>query len=143
MCKLAAKKGPTLKIESKKILVVDDDEILLDALTQLLARLGYEVLGASNGYKGLNLFLQGQFDIVLTDFDMPGMDGITLAYHIKEIFPDTLVILMTGHDRASILEQMEYSKVDVALFKPFDVLEIMHIIQPMQSQPPKKVANAL
>ena len=85
-----------MKNGSKKILVVDDDELLLDAMSQMLFRLGYSVTVANDGEKGLSLFLRRQCDIVLTDFDMPGLDGISLAFRIKEMAPDTLVILMTS-----------------------------------------------
>ena len=127
-----------MKADSKKILIIDDDRTLLDGLSQLLARLDYPFVCADNGYSGLDLFLKGQFDIVLTDYDMPGMDGITLAHHIKEISPDTMVILMTGHDKSSIIEQIETSKVDLALFKPFDLQEIMQILPQEQTQPEEK-----
>jgi CheY-like chemotaxis protein len=127
----------------KNILVIDDDETLLDVLAQLLTRSGYDVICAENGDKGMNLFLKGQFEIVLTDYDMPGMDGITLAHQIKDISPDTMVILMTGHDKSSIIEQIEASRVDLALFKPFDLLEIMQIFQKEQTQPEEQRLRAL
>ena len=98
----------------------------MDVLTQVFARLGHEAIAADNAYSGLNLFVKGQYDIVFTDYDMPGMDGITFAHHIKEICPDSLIILMTGHDRASILKQIENSRIDLALFKPFGFLELRY-----------------
>lgn len=123
-----------LEVDSKKILVVDDDEILLDVVSQLLFRLGHEVESANNGDKGLHLFLQRQYDIVLTDFDMPGMDGITLAFHIKESSPNTMVILMTGHDRETIMGLIKDSAVDLTLFKPFDLLAIVQILRETPTQ---------
>jgi CheY-like chemotaxis protein len=132
------KKETQLNIESKKILIIDDDKTLLDVLSQLLTRLDYEAVCADNGYSGLDLFLKGQFEIVLTDYDMPGMDGITLAHQIKDISADTMVILMTGHDKSSIIEQIEASRVDLALFNPFDLLEIMQILPQEQTPPEEK-----
>jgi DNA-binding NtrC family response regulator len=118
-----------MEVASNKILVVDDDEILLDALSQLLSRFGYEVVSANNGDSGLEYFINGPYDIVLTDFDMPGMDGITLASHIKENSPNTTVILMTGHDRETIKGQVQQSAVDLALFKPFELSTIVQILR--------------
>lgn len=138
-----SKKDSKMELDSKKILVVDDDEIILNALSQLFARLGHEVITANNAYSGLNLFRKRLVDIVLTDYDMPGMDGITFAHHIKEMSPDTLIIIMTGHDRASILKQIENSEIDLALFKPFDFLEIMHILQEQQNRPEERRLHAL
>jgi CheY-like chemotaxis protein len=138
-----SKKDSKMELDSKKILVVDDDDIIMESLSQLLAWLGHEVFTANNAYSGLNLFRKRPFDVVLTDYDMPRMDGITFAHHIKEIFPDTLIILMTGHDRASILKQIENSEIDLALFKPFDFLEIVHILQEQQDRSEERRLHAL
>jgi CheY-like chemotaxis protein len=122
-----------MKTDSNKILIVDDNKNILDVLSQVIVRLDYEAVCADNGDRGLELFLQGPCDIVLTDYEMPGMDGITLAHYIKEISPQTTVVLMTGHDRAEFMQQLETAKVDLVLSKPFDVLEIMFILQPQQA----------
>ena len=131
-----------MKNGSKKILVVDDDELLLDAMSQMLFRLGYSVTVANNGEKGLSLFLRRQCDIVLTDFDMPGLDGISLAFRIKEMAPDTLVILMTGHDRESIMGYIKHSAVDLALFKPFELLTLEKVLQQSQTRREQKLRSS-
>jgi CheY-like chemotaxis protein len=123
-----------LKDGSKKILVVDDDDLLLDAVSQMLFRLGFHVIAANSGDKGLDLFLKRKCDIVLTDFDMPGLDGISLASHVKEKSPDTVVILMTGHDRESVMDQVSDSPVDLTLFKPFDLWTLVQTLQQPQPQ---------
>jgi DNA-binding NtrC family response regulator len=118
----------------KTILVVDDNDMLLDAVSEMLFQVGYDVISANNGYKGLDLFLKGKCDIVLTDFDMPDLDGISLALLIKEKSPDTVVILMTGHDRESIMDQVRDSAVDLTLFKPFDLWTLVQTLQETQPQ---------
>lgn len=114
---------------SQKILVVDDDDLLLDAVSEMIMRLGYKVISANNGDEGLDLFLKRKCDIVLTDFDMPGLDGISLAFHIKEMSPATVVILMTGHDKESIMGPISESVVDLTLFKPFELATLRQILQ--------------
>ena len=131
-----------MKNGSKKILVVDDDELLLDAMSQMLLRMGYSVTVANDGEKGLSLFLRRQCDIVLTDFDMPGLDGISLAFRIKEMAPDTLVILMTGHDRESIMGYIKHSAVDLALFKPFELLTLEKVLQQSQTRREQKLRSS-
>jgi len=113
----------------RRILVVDDNEIVRIVVTKMISRLGYEVLATDSGEKGLSLFLKNQFDLVITDFEMPGMDGIELAIRIKEKSPFTLVILMTGHKKNSTLTKLNGSSVDQALFKPFGLQEIAEKIQ--------------
>jgi len=122
----------------QKILVVDDDDLLLDAVSQMLFRLGYHVIAANSGDQGLELFLKSECDIVLTDFEMPGLDGISLALHIKEKSPDTVVILMTGHDRESLMGLIRDSAVDLALFKPFDLLTLGKILRETEPQREQK-----
>ena len=73
----------------RKILVVDDSKAIRDLLSNVLSLMGYHAAVASNGNEGLHLFLANSFDLVLTDVQMPGMDGWTLAFHVKDKSPDT------------------------------------------------------
>ena len=114
---------------SKKILVVDDNDSIRDVVSKMLCRLGYAVLSADSGEKGLALFLKNQFDLVMTDFNMSGMDGIRLAYYVKEKSPATQVVLMTGADKAFILSKIKGTAVARALFKPFTLVEMDKTVQ--------------
>ena len=113
----------------KRILVVDDNDEIRYMVSKILSRMGYEVLSANSGTNGLNLFMKNQFDLVITDFDMPGIDGWNLAFHIKENSPSTLVILMTGADKNDFPDAFSQSPVDQLLFKPFGYGEIEETIQ--------------
>ena len=114
---------------SKKILVVDDNDSIRDVVSKMLCRLGYAVLSADSGEKGLALFLKNKFDLVMTDFDMSGMDGIHLADHVKEKSPSTQVVLMTGADKAVILSKIKGTAVAKTLFKPFTLTEMDVTVQ--------------
>mgnify|MGYP001556571306 CR=1 FL=1 len=109
---------------SEKILVVDDDDSIRDVVSKMLCRLGFKVSSADSAESGLALFLKNKFDLVITDFSMSGMDGIHLAYYIKEKYPSTQVILMTGDDKEVILSRIRDTAVDQALFKPFTLTEM-------------------
>ena len=109
---------------SEKILVVDDDDSIRDVVSKMLCRLGFKVTSADSAESGLALFLKNKFDLVITDFSMSGMDGIHLAYYIKEKSPSTQVILMTGDDKEVILSRIRDTAVDQALFKPFTLTEM-------------------
>ena len=82
-----------------EVLVVDDQEAIRDVLSGMLAVMGHGVVTAGSGEEGLNLFLNNAFQLVLTDLEMPGMDGLTLACRIKESSPNTSVIVITGSER--------------------------------------------
>ena len=114
---------------TEKILVVDDDDTIRDGISQMLCLLGYAVLSAESSEKGFALFLKNKFDLVITDFNMSGMDGIHLAYQVKEKSPATLVVLMTGDNKEVILAKIKDTAVARALFKPFTLVEMDKTIQ--------------
>ena len=114
---------------SEKILVVDDDDTVRDVVSKMLCRLGFGVSSADSAESGLALFLKNKFDLVITDFNMSGMDGIHLAYYIKENSPATRVVLMTGDEKEVILSRIRNTAVDQALFKPFTLMEMDVTVQ--------------
>jgi DNA-binding NtrC family response regulator len=114
---------------SQKILVVDDDDTIRDVVSKMLCRLGFEISSADSAENGLALFLKNKFDLVITDFSMSGMDGIHLAYYIKEESPSTQVVLMTGHEKEVILSRIRDTAVDQALFKPFTLAQMDVTVQ--------------
>jgi len=113
---------------SGKILVVDDDSFR-NVVSKMLCWLGYAVLSADSGEKGLALFLKNKFDLVMPDFNMSGMDGIHLADYVKKKSSSTQVVLMTGADKAVILSKIKGTAVAKALFKPFTLTEMDVTVQ--------------
>jgi two-component system response regulator AtoC len=79
-----------------KILVVDDDAASLSSLGEAMAREGYEVSMAASGEEALRLDEQMEFDVVLTDLRMQGIDGLRVVRTIKNSHPETVLIVMTG-----------------------------------------------
>jgi two-component system chemotaxis response regulator CheY len=84
---------------------------------------------AIDGIEALAVFLESSFDLVLTDLEMPAMDGLCLAGHIRERSPDTPVILLTGADRETVLKKMEKEPVDSVIFKPFMLEDLQSTVQ--------------
>ena len=81
-----------------KLLIIDDDEHVLATLVNFLRGKAYDVVSASDGLDGLKLIEteKQRFDLVITDLVMPKISGIGLISIIKEKFPDTPVIAITG-----------------------------------------------
>ena len=79
-----------------RILIVDDDPEFADSLAEHLSGLGHSVKVAYDGQDGLDRFRAGAFHIVLTDLQMPGMDGMTLLHEIKRLDNRCVVVLITG-----------------------------------------------
>jgi len=80
-----------------RILVVDDEDIVRTSCSRTLSPEGYEVKLAKNGSEGLKMAREDKFDLVLTDLKMPDMDGIEVLRIIKEQWPETEVIIVTGY----------------------------------------------
>ena len=78
-------------------LVVEDQESARESLAELLRGEGYEVHEAADGKAAIALVDQLDLDVVLTDLTMPGADGIAVLRHIRDVSPQTLVIIMTAH----------------------------------------------
>jgi DNA-binding NtrC family response regulator len=80
-----------------KILVIDDEDIVRLSCSRSLVPEGYELKMAKNGPEGLKMLEEEAFDLVLTDLKMPNMDGIEVLGTIKEKWPATDVVIVTGY----------------------------------------------
>jgi CheY-like chemotaxis protein len=103
------------------VLVVDDDPLMRCLLTQLLHGSvdGYEVVTVADGEQALVQLTQRDVPLLITDYHMPGMTGVTLATQVKARWPATRTVLMSA-DRVSDLEgQPRMQSVDDFLLKPF------------------------
>ena len=117
----------------KNILVVDDNKFLRIAVSKMLSGLGYEVLSADSGENGLSVFLKNKFDVVLSDYEMPGMDGVAFACRIKKSSPRTRVVIMTGAGKETVLARKS-TAVDEVISKPFTLERINKTIQSLLSK---------
>jgi two-component system phosphate regulon sensor histidine kinase PhoR len=81
----------------KKILVIDDEYIVQRSCEKTLVPEGYEIRLAISGKEGLDLLEKESFQLVLLDLRMPDMDGIEVLKKIKESWPETVVIMITGY----------------------------------------------
>ena len=89
----------------EKILVIDDEKATLSMFRLFLDAYGYNVYTAENGTEGLEIFRKEKPAIVLTDIKMPGIDGLAVLQQIKEVAPQTAVIVITGHGDIDLAEQ--------------------------------------
>lgn len=115
---------PALR-QNRRILVVDDERAIQLLLSQALSFMGCEVTLAGNGLEALTHLSGGSFDLVLTDWHMPLMDGGRLSRFIKEQSPSTPVVIMTGGGgRKQDWEELNTNYIDSILLKPFRLEEL-------------------
>ena len=117
--------GPVIP---KWILLAEDNKTIQKLVFRFLKYIGFEVATASNGFEALALFQEKYFDLVLTDYQMPVMDGLRLAGHIKGRSPGTPVIMMTGSDREIVRQKMDKEAVEFVIFKPFKLQDLQRTV---------------
>lgn len=109
-----------VKTKSKSILIIDDEKVILDLTSIILKNRGYTVYMAGDAADGFDIIEQKNPDLVLLDYMMPGIDGLTALKIIRERFPDTYVIMFTGKGSEEIaVELMKAGAYDYIL-KPFN-----------------------
>jgi DNA-binding NtrC family response regulator len=110
------------------ILIIDDEEIVSASCSRLLEPEGYSVKTANKGSKGLALLKSQAFDLVLTDLMMPDMDGIEVLRNIKDTWPETEVIIMTGYGTVkTAIRAMKIGVFDY-IEKPFTPDDLISLI---------------
>lgn len=111
-----------------KILVIDDEKIVLNSCTRILSDEQYEIHTVQTGAEGLQKLKDEKFDIVLTDLKMPEISGIEILKRIKEFYPGTIVIMMTGYSTVqTAVEAMRLGAYDYVP-KPFTPEELVQAV---------------
>ncbi|PKN19632.1 MAG: hypothetical protein CVU71_04460 [Deltaproteobacteria bacterium HGW-Deltaproteobacteria-6] len=110
-----------------KILLVDDCADILNLLASFLELSDHETDKALNGIEAVELLQKHVYDVVITDSEMPGMDGTGLCKFIKAELPDLYIIGMSGSSEA--LEKLSAAGADVCFAKPFRIGEIEQAIE--------------
>jgi CheY-like chemotaxis protein len=94
-----------------RILVIDDDVLVLDMLYELLTREGYDVLRASNGEEGIRLYRKEPVDLIITDLIMPEKEGIETIIELRKDFPDVKIIAISGGGRIGTKDYLNMAKI--------------------------------
>lgn len=115
--------------DTKKILVVDDEAIMRDLLTDFFEMMDYGVMSAKDGSAAWEMVSEsqpGEYSLIITDINMPKMGGIELFSHVKSKFPDMPIILMTGYGIEKVRQDVE--KAEGFLAKPFELDDLHKLV---------------
>jgi DNA-binding response OmpR family regulator len=118
-----------------KILVIDDDVLLLRTITRILLADGHEILTASEGERGMTLFRQHQPDMVITDIVMPNQEGLETILTLRRDETPLKILAMSGTD-AHLLETARLIGADAIIEKPFRAQELLICVRDLASAPP-------
>ncbi len=113
----------------ENILIVDDEKQILNILSELLKKWGYNPIPAASGKEALGKFRDMSIDLVITDMVMPEMDGLELINKIIEIRPNTVIIILTGYPSFDSAVQSIRSGAYDYLAKPLNAEELKIKIQ--------------
>lgn len=115
-------------VDHLRVLVVDDEPMILELFKEYLESDGHVVSTAANGRQAADMFSSGTFDVVLTDQAMPEMSGDQLAIAVKQLSPATPVVLVTGFGAIMLATDEKLSGVDLVLGKPVGFPELRQAI---------------
>src|SRR5438105_3592013 len=114
----------------EKIVVVDDEAPARSAVARLLQERGYTVYALESGQQAIDFANTTPFDVLLTDFRMPGgLDGLTTVRMVRRINPQVVTIIMTGHSSIDLAIQSLNLGVHGFVVKPFTAFELTRTIE--------------
>jgi two-component system, OmpR family, response regulator CpxR len=122
----------------RTILCVDDNEQALSIRKLMLETRGYRVLACTSGHQALEVFKSGGVDLVLSDLQMPGLDGAALVQKIKEISSATPAILFSGKTRVYDKDLHADVFLPKGMYAPIELLERIRIML-VKKRGPKRV----
>jgi CheY-like chemotaxis protein len=128
----------------QSVLVVNDEPFIRHILSRMVAREGYSVKEASDGEDALNHMKKEPVDFVISDVEMPKMDGRQLLTRVKELYPDTKVLFITAPGARPCTSEAGQADADDYITKPFKNLEISKTLSNLsvkRSRPIKSRSN--
>ena len=117
--------------DTKKILVVDDEEEIRNLFSAYLTKKGYEVSVAKDGLEGIVKANEEKFDFIFLDIKMPGLNGIETFKRIKDKGPESRIIIMTGYRTMAeeLITCQLKEQIHSILYKPFRMKDMLEIIR--------------
>jgi DNA-binding response OmpR family regulator len=122
-----------------RVLVLDDEELMREALRIALERDGHEVCEAGDGAAGLSLFNERPIDLVITDLIMPNMDGVEMIRDLRRASPKVKIIALSGRGGISIKANLDRALMvgaNCALMKPCDFDELRRTVSELTGKQP-------
>ncbi len=110
------------------VIIIDDEEAQVQSLNSFLTKRGYKVFNANDGEKAFKISQERMIDIVLTDFQMPGWDGLTVLKEMKYLNPEIDVVVMTAYGTIESAVQIMKAGAFDYLIKPIDLDELENIL---------------
>ncbi|MBI5837299.1 MAG: response regulator [Candidatus Eisenbacteria bacterium] len=121
--------GPAPAGRREKILIVDDEKGVLDVFLDFFGEEGYEVHSASDGPQAMDRIRDEEYDLILTDINLPGASGLDVVRAAKRRNPETGVLVITGHASLNVAIEAMHSGASDFIMKPFDLLAVSQVAE--------------
>lgn len=112
-----------------RALVVDDSALIVELISHILRKAGFEVASAHSGAAGLATFQLADFDIVLTDISMPEGDGIEMTENIRRVNTDVPIVMVTAADEPEYMARARQAGATAYLLKPIDGISLQSTVE--------------
>ena len=116
------------KLKNLTLLFVEDEEDLLEIISDTFIKLEANFRVAKNGKEALEVLANNKIDILVTDINMPVMNGLDLIKNVKENYPNMPIIVMTAHTEAEYIQKAKDLGVEEYLIKPFDFIKFIELV---------------
>ena len=107
------------KLKEMRMLLIDDDEWIRDSLRQFFEGEGCHLLALETAEEGMEALQKQDYDIIIVDYKLPGMDGLAFFKQIQKSHPDAIKILITAHGSENIVSESTKTGVQDFIEKPF------------------------
>ena len=107
-----------------RVLIVEDNLVLQDILNDLLCDIILEIEFASNGQEALDIYEKNRFDIVLSDYEMPHLNGLEMSKQIREVNPEQYIVFITAHIKNEVVLDSINMQINKFITKPIIDFEI-------------------
>ena len=119
-------------MHTKKILIIDDDKLVRDSIVKILEREGYKSLSAVDAFEAINKTRTEEFDLIISDIQMPGKNGIEAVREIQRLFRENAkrevpIIFITGY--AEMSQEFRAERLGEVILKPFDLNHLLVTIR--------------
>ncbi len=116
-------------MREKKILVVDDEDVIRDLFEKAFSKVGYSVRSAKSGEKALEILKDEKIQIMFLDLKLPGMNGVELCRKIRKDFPIAIIYAVTGYSSLFELADCREAGFDDYFTKPADLKMLLKATQ--------------
>ena len=111
------------------ILIVDDDRGMGETLLDIMEEIGYDAEVAGDGFEAIEKARNGNFDVVLMDIKMPGMNGVQAFKEMRKILPEVNVVMMTAYAMEDLITEALQEGAYGVLYKPLEVEKVLNVVE--------------